>query len=283
MTESFADAATLHDLARAHLPADAAERWIAGLRPAARLRAASGSDPVVGRLGGLPRLPDDVEWPVWDGHGPLAFVASLDCAALPSDALDIELPADGTLNFFYFDGQIDDGDALVNPGEPETLAGARIIYVPAGTPTAERAMPEDLLEGLVEELEDVEAYREVPLTAVIEATVSDSYDDTAFPEEFRNALWDLAGNACHRVGGHATAVQNPVDHEIAHAVLGGKVAWGEPAMDEEARRWTLLAQFDSDHRAQMMWGDTGCLYWLIRPEDLAERRFDRAMFTWQCC
>ncbi|MEX2984494.1 YwqG family protein [Streptomyces sp. C36] len=283
MTESFADAATLHDLARAHLPADAAERWIAGLRPAARLKAASGSDPVVGRLGSLPLLPDDVEWPVWDGHGPLAFVASLDCAALPSGALDIELPADGTLNFFYFDGQIDDGDALVNPGEPETLAGARIIYVPAGTPTAERAMPEDLLEGLVEDLEDVETYREVPLTAVIEATVSDSYDDTAFPEEFRNALWDLAGNACHRVGGHATAVQNPVDHEIAHAVLGGKVAWGEPAMEAEARRWTLLAQFDSDHRAQMMWGDTGCLYWLIRPEDLAERRFDRAMFTWQCC
>ncbi|MEV6794922.1 DUF1963 domain-containing protein [Streptomyces sp. NPDC051320] len=24
------------------------------------------------------------------------------------------------------------------------------------------------------------------------------------------------------------------------------------------------------------------LYWLIRPEDLADRRFERAMFTWQC-
>ncbi|MFF3611502.1 DUF1963 domain-containing protein [Streptomyces sp. NPDC002580] len=26
----------------------------------------------------------------------------------------------------------------------------------------------------------------------------------------------------------------------------------------------------------------GALYLLIRPEDLAERRFGRAMFTWQC-
>ncbi|WP_405633223.1 DUF1963 domain-containing protein [Streptomyces sp. NBC_00016] len=24
------------------------------------------------------------------------------------------------------------------------------------------------------------------------------------------------------------------------------------------------------------------MYRLIRPQDLAERRFDRAMFTWQC-
>jgi uncharacterized protein YwqG len=33
----------------------------------------------------------------------------------------------------------------------------------------------------------------------------------------------------------------------------------------------------------MMWGDSGILYWLIRPDDLAARRFDGAAFTWQCC
>ncbi|XTP07273.1 DUF1963 domain-containing protein [Streptomyces albus subsp. chlorinus] len=33
----------------------------------------------------------------------------------------------------------------------------------------------------------------------------------------------------------------------------------------------------------MCWGDCGVLYWLIRPEDLAENRFERARFTWQCC
>jgi uncharacterized protein YwqG len=31
----------------------------------------------------------------------------------------------------------------------------------------------------------------------------------------------------------------------------------------------------------MEWGDTGRLYWLIRREDLAARRFERATFTWQ--
>lgn len=40
-----------------------------------------------------------------------------------------------------------------------------------------------------------------------------------------------------------------------------------------------------DHAAvpfDMMWGDAVALYWLIRPKDLAKRRFDGAMFTWQC-
>ncbi|MFE4922354.1 DUF1963 domain-containing protein [Streptomyces sp. NPDC056661] len=32
----------------------------------------------------------------------------------------------------------------------------------------------------------------------------------------------------------------------------------------------------------MMRGDTGALYGLIRPQDLAERRFLRTMSTWQC-
>ncbi|WP_297539925.1 DUF1963 domain-containing protein [Amycolatopsis sp.] len=42
----------------------------------------------------------------------------------------------------------------------------------------------------------------------------------------------------------------------------------------------MLAQIDSE--GDMMWGDFGILYWLIRPEDLAARRFANALFTWQC-
>ncbi|MEU0355643.1 DUF1963 domain-containing protein [Streptomyces cyaneofuscatus] len=37
-----------------------------------------------------------------------------------------------------------------------------------------------------------------------------------------------------------------------------------------------------ESRGHDVWGDAGVLYWLIRPEDLAERPFERAMFTWRC-
>ncbi|WP_256340270.1 DUF1963 domain-containing protein [Streptomyces sp. 2231.1] len=72
-----------------------------------------------------------------------------------------------------------------------------------------------------------------------------------------------------------------METEVAHGAPGCS-PWDDPRIREEALRWVLLAQFGSDDDANMMWGDCGTLYWLVRPKDLAERRFDRAMFTWRC-
>ncbi len=57
---------------------------------------------------------------------------------------------------------------------------------------------------------------------------------------------------------------------------------GPGAVSAPAHEWRLLAQFISDLRSKMMWGDFGTLYWLITAEGLAARRFDRARMTWQC-
>ncbi|WP_405995081.1 DUF1963 domain-containing protein [Streptomyces sp. NBC_00986] len=79
-----------------------------GIRPAAR-------------TGGLPALPDGVNWP--DGREPL--VLSVDCAALPRGVLDIELPADGHLLLFT---------EIEYP--PESSA---VLHIPAGVRTTERS------------------------------------------------------------------------------------------------------------------------------------------------
>ncbi|MFC7484508.1 DUF1963 domain-containing protein [Luedemannella flava] len=71
----------------------------------------------------------------------------------------------------------------------------------------------------------------------------------------------------HQVGGYAYPLHFPLEYGLDA---------GEP--DD----WVLLAQFDSDGRARMHWGDCGLIYWLIRRQDLAARRFDRAAFTLQC-
>lgn len=73
------------------------------------------------RTGGLPALPDGMDWP--EGREPL--VLSVDCAALPQDVLDIELPADGHLLFFT---------EISYP--PDSAA---VLHVPAGVRTTERA------------------------------------------------------------------------------------------------------------------------------------------------
>ncbi len=287
MTHGSRDA--LRSLALQHLSPGDAEKWVGLLHPGARLEVAAGSDDVAGRLGGLPALPAASEWPLWEGHGPLSFVASIDCASLPLAAVDIDLPDAGTLLFFYFDGQLDDGEALVLAEDRESWAGARVLYVAADEEVVERGTPAG-----------VESYPVVPLTARLGMTAAEPwhpqirdvfaagaplgnrYDHPVCSQEFLDALWGFDGEVGHQIGGHAHSVQNPVEIEIAEAVLDGKVSWDDPRLSDEAGGWVLLAQFDSEDAAGMMWGDAGALYWLIRPEDLAERRFERAMFTWQC-
>ncbi|MDJ0380546.1 YwqG family protein [Streptomyces sp. G-G2] len=282
--------AAFRRLAHQHLPADAAERWVGLLRPGVRLEVGVGTGGAVGRLGGLPRLPAGVEWPVWEGHGPLSLVASVDCAALPADALDIAFPADGTLLFFYFDGRLDDGDdALVLAADPDSRAGARVLHVPVGADPVEREAPPGLAPYPVAYLTarptmtSTEPWHpHVQRTFAPQAAFGSRYDHPVCGQEFLDAVWDFDGDVGHQLGGHAHAIHNPVELEIADAALGGATSWDDPLIRDEVDRWVLLAQFDSENAADMMWGDCGALYWLIRPEDLAALRFDRALFTWQC-
>ncbi|MFI1286791.1 YwqG family protein [Streptomyces sp. NPDC020858] len=287
MTHGSSEALSV--LAHQHLPSDVAERWVGLLRPAVRLETAAASDIAVGQIGGLPRLPADVEWPSWEGHGPLSFIASVDCAMLPAGAVDITIPAEGTLSFFYFDGQLDDGEALVLAEDRESWAGARVLYTTADETCGERDAPAGLTP-----------YPRVPLAAHTSMTAAEPwhpqirdtfapaaplgnrYDHPVCKQDFLDAMGEFDDEVGHQIGGHAHSIQNPVEIEVAEAVTDGDVSWGDPALDKEIGNWVLLAQFDSDDAADMMWGDAGVLYWLIRPQDLAERRFDRAMFTWQC-
>ncbi|MFD3751494.1 DUF1963 domain-containing protein [Streptomyces cyaneofuscatus] len=224
---------TFRPLALRHLPPDDAEKWLGPLRPGARLRVATGADVPAVRLGGLPALPTASPWPVWEGHGPLSFIASVDCARLPTAALDIGLPESGTLLFFYFDGQLDDGEALVLAEDRESWAGARVVYVAPTQEAAERETPAGL-----------EPCPMVPLTARVEATATEPwhpslraafaphaplgnrYGHPVCSQEFLDALWELDDEAGHQIGGHAHSVQDPVEIEIAEAVLDGEVTWG---------------------------------------------------------
>jgi hypothetical protein len=101
---------------------------------------------------------------------------------------------------------------------------------------------------------------------------------------FLRAFGDLRGDIGNQIGGHALPVQGPVEYEIADAALSGIHAeWGDCLLDQEAERWILLAQFSSTSDASMTWGEEGALtlYWLIRREDLAARRFEQARLTAQ--
>jgi Domain of unknown function (DUF1963) len=281
----------LAEAGRRYFSAADAETWIGLLRPGFHLRALAPGEQVAAYLGGDPLLPPDVEWPEWEGHGPLSFVAAVDCGEVPTHELDIPLPTSGALLFFYSDGL---GDNTVAYTDPESVIhGTRVIYVPADAETAPRRAPEGMtpfprlllggemiatapdnenaaLIAAYGNPDDPDAYCEYPTTDA---------DDSGFWDEvsaFRRDHWPH-----HRIGGYALPVQGSVEPEGAHAFHPGKGEEAEAARKELAAQLLLLAQIDSDARTGMGWGDTGRLYWMIQRDNLAAGRFDKATFTWQ--
>lgn len=257
------------DLARAHLPADTADRLLTLLRPAIQLSIAQDGQPVVGWLGGAAELPVGLSWPVGPSSRPLSLVATLDCARLAAYEVDIELPEVGTLLFFVqFEG---DSDA--------------VIYVPAGTPTLRQsegvAYPEEQLTA-----QTVLTWPDNAQPELAEAfgggsaVVSAVWNHVSAGQEFRDLVreYELRHHGSrHQVGGHAMVLQSPF--EAAAAERQGAGWYDAESFFAEARQWVLLLQLDeTDH---MIWGDGAHVIWGIRRDDLAARDFSRTIFDVQ--
>jgi uncharacterized protein YwqG len=269
------------DLANQHLGPDAAE--VLGLmRPAARLRHVA-DDGRMSRLGGFPVLPSGTEWPSWNGV-PLSFLTLLDLEELAGFRTDLALPSEGLLNFFY-EAQEQDAWGF----DPADAGAWRVILTDLRT----GQITEPPADGLTFDVVSLQS--EQTLTApgweesVVESVLRRDRDAyMAFSDAIRDVA---AGEAapCHQVGGWPNLVQAPFWTECQLA-SNGVFASGDSrrtdqarALAQEANRWRMLLQLDSDDDAGWMWGDVGMLYFAMRDEDIHSGGFDLAWMTFQCC
>jgi hypothetical protein len=263
------------------------------------------ADVPVGRAGGRPRLPVGMPWPTGRDE-PLPFVASFDCAALPKVG-GLALPPDGSLLvFLHHEWAYETFDRV---REQEY---ARIVYVPAGTETAVADEPEHTEPTFSETARGFVGPERV-LFAVVHAELpewlnhdedgeggdglSDFQRHQARDLPHRKELYALAGRlwpdatyAAFQFGGYSTGIgEMYTDHllttpevELAADNLEARQKTGDLviAPDEEdfrleeevhrvMREWVPLVQFDP--------GDVYVGRFLIRVDDLAARRFDRAV------
>ena len=269
-----------------------AETWIGLLRPAFHLRALEPGEQPVGYLGGDPLMPKDIEWPTWEGRGPLYFVAAVDCARVPTRYMDIPLPESGTLLFFYFDGL---GESSVAYNDPDSVInGTRVIHIPADAETAPRTRPDgaapfprlELGGEMIATVPDNENHALIAAYGDPDDPVA--YTDYPTVDPAGTGFWEALTafrrdhSPHHRIGGYALPIQGQVEPEGARVFHPADDEQDEEARKETAAQLVLLAQIDSDARSGMGWGDAGRLYWLIRRDDLAAGRFEQATFTWQC-
>ncbi|MGQ5576374.1 DUF1963 domain-containing protein [Streptomyces sp. ECR3.8] len=260
MSIPIVEGLVLRTAARHGVPGPVAQELLTGSRPCLHLVAFQGltlaqqeeARPAA-RTGGLPFLPDGVDWP--DGRAPL--VLTVDCAALPREALDIELPSDGSLLFFT---QIE--------YEPESSV---VVHVPAGARTTERSATYEL-DG---EPEQVRVYQPGALYPVPGLTVSPDWRDSPATSAFldsgpdRDDILDDFEDAVRR------AAAGGASHGVAVQLGGFSSPW-QSAPDEGDL--ALLAQIhgqsiDPDVYTQTLIVGTH--------EDIAGRRYEALEFEQQ--
>jgi len=289
------DLEALTRIAHAHLEPDLAERWLRLLRPAIRLVASDAGEMPLARIGGRPHVPQDSQWPAWEGSGPLSYVGEIDLEVLADQNLDpgLELPAAGRLLAFYFDGSYDNFASIVGTWDRDSLAWARLIHI---SESRARSVEASAPDGVVEYAEQSLQGRQI--------MTHPGWEHHLLRQEFSEPEWDfqtwrqhpVQGEAFnealfapdegdvprHQIGGWADPVQGPVELEVAQAALSGPFEYGDSVHVAEALAWRPLLQVDSDDKSQMMWGDVGMLYWLRRDGGAVGSEVGPFSFTWQC-
>jgi hypothetical protein len=268
----------VRERARAAGLGDIADAFSAMAAPGLLLDAVAADGPAVARIGGLPRLPAGMEWPMsrWTTVEtlPLAYIAEVDLAAL--DPSIWPGPTTGKLVFF---SDIDVDALFVDSG-----GAALVVHVPADAACAPVAMPAELDEEL--------RYRALSVGARPVTTLPSgesepellelgfTWSDRARHDAYQRMRADLMGLDAHwgpqhqllgwpQSSGDGLSNGWPQLHREA-------VESGLSSDDPAPEHWRLLLQISSDYdRTGMEFGDGGHLFFAIPHDDLARGRFDR--------
>jgi hypothetical protein len=254
-----------------NIPAADVERWLELVRPCALLTQ-DGDGPVVGRFGGPVMLPADAE----DPRFPL--LATIDCAALPTDVTDIPLPSDGRLLLFGF---------------PESDGGYEsmgdVVYVPAGAAVEEREKypplyPPDDEEcaAVYQELRQGELRLTTDISLPFVGTVELPGPPWSAPlpghphsEDLAEVWADQWGGAPLVIGGYGTGFNGGDSVEIAaKSAAEAEEAGDRPGpgtTSADADDWVLLAECNVSRP-----GGGAAIFWAIQRDDLTAQRFGRA-------
>ena len=256
------------------------------------------------KIGGKPDVPLDFEWYYFQGTNfdgetgsrPLSFIAQINCEEVNKYDKDNLLPSKGMLYFFYEITSIAWGN------DPKDKGSAKVYYFPGSVSKLQSTdFPVDLSDELKlpeipitfshkSELPNFEEFFE--WNSDVAYSEWDNYDDTkiqmGFDSDFDDEIETMKHN---KLLGYADVIQSGMLLECECAANG--ICYREvPNMPEEklrqhkenSKKWQLLFQLDSieTDNYEMLWGDTGKLYFYINIDDLVKLNFDNCWLILQC-
>jgi uncharacterized protein YwqG len=222
---------------------------------------------------------------------PLSFYCQLDLATLAGeDGFDPAFPTSGRLLAFF--------DRFTEPGSyhPEIGKAGRLLWDETPVEGLRRAqLPAEFVRAQSD-------FPHVFATSTVTAETMMSPVDLGSVEAGALMLDDaqrdsyveaLSAMGCfypqggdHRLGGWPASIQSGMQREAQLTSNGIWCGTREDYNSDAARAlllgasdWRLVLQIDSD--PDMLEGGTGCVYVLMRKQDLAARAFDRAVTIYQ--
>ena len=248
------------------------------------------------KIGGKPFLPADFVWPTFTSKDdnetrPLSFFCQLNLDELSSFDEEKLLPTKGILSFFY------ECESFRWGFDPEDKGAVRVFYFEDTTDFVTLDIPKELNEEytIPEIAVNFEKTKTYPHFEELQkfSNVECDWDD------YEKVLEELGVNIDedlynHKVLGFADVIQGEMLSECERISRG--LYCGDPEsyrnipaevtadIDDKARDWTLLLQLSTITKNDFEWmfGDCGMLYYYIKKEDLAQKRFDNVWFSLQC-
>jgi len=292
------------------LPGDFADLLRAVMRPTIGLEPGDAAVPcAVGqsKFGGEPDLPEDFAWDYYVGESydkttanrPLTFLLQLNCAEVKAAYPDSPLPEYGLMAFFY---ELD--TMLWGPEKLKDIDYVKVHYFKDTDRLVRTVLPDDLKEGYRVPQHPISFSKEesIPPYNEFEPTkkYTSNFANHKLYDQIRASLGarftrhgEIAMNT--RIFGWPESIQSGVFNEFTEMYLRSMDSTAAVPKDvrdvldgaQSDLDWELLLQLDSGVFDQMdcpaiMFGDYGNLYFGIRREDLAAKRFDQTWFTLQC-
>lgn len=235
------------------------------------------------RIGGFPDLDADFSWPVWNGRN-LSFLAQIDLTELRAATGPEWLPDRGKLFFFY---DPEKGGWGFSPDDRGSFA---VLYDPSGSPVESRAPTGPAPELFPAHPVAMHPHLSLPTPERLEVDTMDMPD--ADLDAIDALLAESEGDEpLHQIGGWPHPIQNDnmefecqfASNEIDCGGPEGYASDAAKALGPGASDWRLLLQLDSDDDSDMMWGDSGILYFWVREPDARRGDFSNVWMILQCC
>jgi len=237
------------------------------------------------KVGGLPDLPDDVEWFTFKDR-PMYFLAQINLEEIKPFDIDHKLPTSGLLYFFY------DGETW--GFDPADKGSCKVFFYKGKSDSLKRRVaPLDSGDEFV--------FGSCQLQFKAAANIPDWESDLMelekieFSEEERDCYYELRKEmndgitTNNKLLGHSDNIQSGMELEcqlVTHGLYCGDTSGYKNPKARELKKtideWSLLLQIDSNDEAYMMWGDCGQLYFWIRNADLQNENFENCWLILQC-